>query len=170
MTRSDSPFPIAGRRPTGEASAQSALYRPANNLIEFAFASGHNRRALRPRIIVGHYDHKRTNMKAKLATGIVLFALAGSALAQVGYSEVGGSRYYDDGTSSSQVGDSTYYSDGESATRVGDSTYFSDGTSASRVGDSTYYSDGTTATRVGDSVYYSNGKSCTRVGESVYCN
>lgn len=56
------------------------------------------------------------------------------------------------------------------STDVGSTRFYDNGVTRQRIGNTDIYSNGVTSNRVGNTTIYSNGTSCTTIGSQVFCN
>lgn len=57
-----------------------------------------------------------------------------------------------------------------SSTQIGNTRFYDNGATATDIGNTRFFSDGTTRQRIGDTDFYSNGKTCTTIGTTRFCN
>jgi hypothetical protein len=57
-----------------------------------------------------------------------------------------------------------------SSTQIGNTRFYDNGTTATDIGNTRFYSNGTTRQSIGNTDFYSNGKTCQKIGNQVFCN
>jgi len=57
-----------------------------------------------------------------------------------------------------------------SSTQIGSTRYYDNGVTRQSIGNTDYFSNGVTRQSIGNFDYYSNGKTCQTIGNTRYCN